>query len=486
VIQDLSKGEVVTAEYLIQKYQYPNYEKNLFDTIQGLAKEEPQLPPLYFLMLRLWMPRFENSVIAARSLSVIFSILALASIYWLCIELFKLSLVGWAAVIILAVSPLNILYAQEARPYSFWTLAILLSCVSLLRALRLGNKFSWGFYAITLSLAVYSHLYSVFVLFGHAIYIIVNKPFRTRRVILSYLLASLAGIGTFVPWLWIFITNLSKAQETTKWLHKKVAPLHLVQSWLIDLSRVFVDLGFDADSKSLLKYLIIPISLLLFLLSAYSVYYLRQKTPKYIWSFVLILILIPFLLLGLPDLLFVGRRSTEARYLLPSYLGIQVAVSYLLSSQLFSSSISILRHQIWKLVLVIVISIGIASCAFSAQAEIWWNKGPGLTTCIVKAAHMINKTAQPLVILDSYTPAANLDLGSILSLSHALNPFVHLQLAGRLSVPKIPDTFQDVFIFKPSRKFRAELEKTKGYKLRDLSELNKELKENCLWKLVKE
>ncbi|MEG3987264.1 hypothetical protein QUA13_08880 [Microcoleus sp. S28C3] len=48
----------------------------------------------------------------------------------------------WIAVGLLAVSPLHVLYAQEARPYCLWPALILISCASLLRAMRLETKLS--------------------------------------------------------------------------------------------------------------------------------------------------------------------------------------------------------------------------------------------------------------------------------------------------------------------------------------------------------
>ncbi|MEG4330199.1 hypothetical protein Q5688_33505, partial [Microcoleus sp. herbarium5] len=63
----------------------------------------------------------------------------------------------------LAVSPLHVLYAQEARPYSLWSALILLSCASLLRALRLQNKLSWSIYAVANIMGFYTHFFSLLV-----------------------------------------------------------------------------------------------------------------------------------------------------------------------------------------------------------------------------------------------------------------------------------------------------------------------------------
>jgi uncharacterized membrane protein len=134
LIQQVADGQVRNIKDL-QKYQRINSEKTVVDTVKGLALEEPQITPLYFVATRFWVQLFGDSVAVTRSMSAVFSLLALPCMYWLCLELFESSLTAWLAVSLLAVSPFQIVYAQEARPYSLFVLMILLSGAALL----LGN-----------------------------------------------------------------------------------------------------------------------------------------------------------------------------------------------------------------------------------------------------------------------------------------------------------------------------------------------------------
>src|SRR5919199_1416704 len=79
--KQVSKGQILTIEDL-QKYQNPNPEKSLGDTIKGLAVEEPQVTPLYFVMVKWWVQMFGNTVSVTRSLSAFISLLAFPCIYW--------------------------------------------------------------------------------------------------------------------------------------------------------------------------------------------------------------------------------------------------------------------------------------------------------------------------------------------------------------------------------------------------------------------
>ncbi|HEY9709495.1 MAG TPA: glycosyltransferase family 39 protein, partial [Oculatellaceae cyanobacterium] len=113
LIQQVFNGhEIGVAD--LQKYQHPNPEKGVIDTIKGLAVEEPQHTPLYFLMVRLWVQWFGNSVLITRSLSALLSLLVFPCLYWLCRELFESPLTAWIAMAMMAISPFHVVYAQEA------------------------------------------------------------------------------------------------------------------------------------------------------------------------------------------------------------------------------------------------------------------------------------------------------------------------------------------------------------------------------------
>ncbi|MBD5656449.1 MAG: glycosyltransferase family 39 protein, partial [Candidatus Eremiobacteraeota bacterium] len=113
----------------LQKYFHPATPAmggdRLADTVKSLAAEDPQHPPLYYVLSHVWMDRFGSSVAAIRALPVLFGLLALPVAYWLAFELFGSATIALLATALLAISPFHVLYAQEAREYSLWTLAIL-------------------------------------------------------------------------------------------------------------------------------------------------------------------------------------------------------------------------------------------------------------------------------------------------------------------------------------------------------------------------
>jgi uncharacterized membrane protein len=84
VVQQVSNAPLVSIEAL-QKYQRPNAEKSVVDTIKSLAVEDPHHPPFYYVLARFWAQWFGNSVAAMRSLAALLSLMALPCIYSICI-----------------------------------------------------------------------------------------------------------------------------------------------------------------------------------------------------------------------------------------------------------------------------------------------------------------------------------------------------------------------------------------------------------------
>ncbi len=355
----------------LNKYQQLIPERTYLDVVKGLAAEEPQLPPVYFSSLRAWVQLFGSSITAIRSFSAVISLLALPGIYWLCRELFTSSTPAWIAVALIAISPFHLAYAQEARPQSLWTVTIILSSAALLRAVRLNTRWSWGVYTATLVLSLYTYLFSVLVAIGHGIYIFLNEGWRLSKTVRAYLMAVVTGGLLTVPWVMTTFSSFTQLDAGTSWVKMKVPLGDLVKAWLLFVNRLFIDFNYNFTYRHNLLYFGIAATIILV---GYAIYFLCRHTPKRTWSFILLLISITFLALALPDLITGGRRSGVARYLIPSFLGIQLTVAYLLAAKLSLNSQKFWHQQIWKIVMVCLLSVGVVSGSVYSQSRTWWNK----------------------------------------------------------------------------------------------------------------
>ncbi|MEG3991006.1 glycosyltransferase family 39 protein [Microcoleus sp. S28C3] len=467
MVQQDFQGKTISVADLQQKYQQINSEKSWLDTVKGLATEEPQLSPLYFILARFWVQLFGPQVATVRSLSAWISLLVFPSIYWLCWELFRSESAGWVAVTIVAVSPFHVLYAQEARPYMMFAVLVLLSNAILLRAIALQkspatsklSKAVWSIYAIALTLGLYSSLLFFLVIFAHGIYVILTENWRFCKTLIAYLLASAAATILFAPWIWILFCNAPKIEATVGLPRISLSFLSSLKTLILITCRMFIDTHWAGGiiklcSSGIATDLIrLIVAALLLLAIAHSIYSLCRSTPKRVWLFVLTAI-------GITAIVLIAVGGVADRYLVPYILAIQVAVAYLFTDKIAAATNS-RQQKLWQLGLIVLISSEIVSCAVSSQSQLWWNKYPSSTKYNPQIAAIVNQAQKPLVI----THGGNNITGKILSVSYLLKPQAQLLLAVKPEQVKIPDGFSDVFLYRATEALQCELEKVQKYKI---------------------
>lgn len=465
LLQQDWNGSVMSVGEFREKYQTAQNDRNLADTIHGLAVEEAQLTPLYFVVAKLWAEMFGSSIAAVRSLSGVISLLAFPCAFWLCIELFSSAWVGWIAIALMAVSPFHFLYAKDARPYILLAVFILLASAVLLWALRRKKVLNWLIYSLTASSGLYTHLLFVPVIVGHGIYVVITQGFRLSRIVIAYVIASLTSVVLFTPWIVTMLThslavaNKLEKSDDPSWLDSVVGELKPLSRYSC---RIFVDAHWAGGIVSFgeghpLNQLVQPaIAIAILGLIAYSLYYLCRTTPVKTWLFVGLLIG------GTPFMLLI-KDGISDRYLFAYYLGIQIAVAYWLATQFTAKQHW--QQILGKVVLVAVLSGGIFSGVMSSQANLWTIKFPSSSGSHPAIADILNGTENPLLIIEQpdtpFTGSASVDsVGRLLSLSHLLNPNIQLQLLQQPATLRIPPQFDNIFLYRPTKTLRKQLEQT--------------------------
>jgi uncharacterized membrane protein len=473
VIQQAFNGTVLSVA-AFQKYQHPNPDRNVFDTIHSLAVESPQHPPLYYVIARFWEQLFGHSIGKIRLLSAFISLLVFPAIYWLCIELFDSAVVGCIAIALIAISPFHVLYAQEAREYSLWAVTTLLSSAALLRSLRRQTWQSWAIYAVTLTLNLYTFLFSIFVAIAQGLYVLISQRCRWSQTTRAYLLAAFGGILAFLPWLIVIIKSLGYIHTSSDWTSNSYVFGWLLQRWLIHLGVLFFDINLSYQRIT------IPVILILIIIGL-SWYYLGRYAPKKAILFLVLLMAASTLPLMLPDVILGGKRSTIPRYQIPFYLGIQISIAYFLAAPFLSKYINKFQRSIIKVSAIILIFYGIFSCTISSQNPFWWNKSFSKHQYNKELATIINQADNPLLISDDSTLLSDSFVCRMLSFSYDLNPNVQLQLVRDPQIPQIPESFRNVFVFSPSQKLIQGITNRHPYQ----EKLIFEFKNFWLWKLTK-
>jgi uncharacterized membrane protein len=425
------------------RYQAPSPVKGIGDTVQRIAQSAPELPPLYFVLARLWQQGFGPSITAIRSFSALLSILAFPCIYWLCWELWRSPLTGWVAVMLVAISPLHLETAQEARPYSLLIFIALASHAALLRARRIQTRSGWMLYSSLMAMGFYTHLLFGLVLLVHGLYMGFVEHWHWRSPLRAYLAASCVALGAFLPWVFLALKYLPRNQPALSPEHP--SGIHLVgywiKGWVRGLSLVFVDFNLNENNERIQLISFSIILLVLLTLIAYAgcrVWRSESNQTRFFWG---LAIAVPALAIILINILTDSIQSTTARYWWPTYLGIQLLIARFFVTHAIAISPEFPGRKLWRTTFTGLLSMGILSCLVFSQSQFWWNKTGDRQ--IYQSAQIINAAQQPLVVSDAF-------FVGIFPLSHLLKPDVTLQLSTEPNIPPISAQNKTVFLYRPS------------------------------------
>jgi 4-amino-4-deoxy-L-arabinose transferase-like glycosyltransferase len=163
-------------------------------------------PPLYVVLLNLWMHLWGTSVLAVRSLSVVANVASIPLVYILGRQLFSGG-TGLCAALLFALAPFQIAYAQEARPYALMVLFSLASTVIAVRLCERDTRWSWGWlawYAATAAGGLFVHYFFVWNVVFQTIFVgwrHRHNPPALRQW--GIMLVCVAGVfAVWVPVLW--------------------------------------------------------------------------------------------------------------------------------------------------------------------------------------------------------------------------------------------------------------------------------------------
>ncbi len=427
LLQDTYTGEVIANEQL-QTYQMPTVEHPVGDALAAFANN-PEHPPLYYLLMRFSLQLFRTPV-ASRWLAVVFSLLLLPAMYWLCQELFRpgsttmsttafnskstsktvnASAVGWSAIALIAISPFHVLLAQEARQYTLWAFLLAISSAFLLQALRKNEWKQWLAYGAVATLGMYAHLFFAWVMMSHGLYVLIVEKFRLSQRLLRYVAVSIGVVIAFSPWAWVIVTRADRLQKTTSWASNyRINGTGRVQHWLHNIGTGFIDFELPLSFTN-------PLSYILLAAVVYSFYLLYRQTPKRVWLFVFLLTAVSATAQVVPDLLSNGRRSLLPRYSLTVYMGIALAMGYAIAQTFSDLPTAGHRHRTQKIQQAGVAALllgGVVSSLLIAQS-LGWAKGS--STVAIDASPRINQVERPLVVSDE-------EYHYMLSLSYYTDP----------------------------------------------------------------
>ncbi len=288
--------------------------------------------PIYFIILHIWKIIFDESIIAIRSLSLLFLLISIPAIYFLGKEVHSKK-VGVIASVFCAISPFLNWFASETRMY---TLLFLITTLNQLFFIRIWNNkrdiqynYNWLLYMITTWIGVYTHFFFSFILFVQAIFYFTHIKFFPKK---SFIKLSLTAIvSLFMLGVWFYLRSVVGSSNS--------APL-LIPPSSVDVFNVFsnIFIGFQ------------PVTLNTFFLSLWPVIILisftmltKHRDMKAVTKYLLMSVIIPITLVFIVSSTI--RSLFLSRYLIiitPSVIILFISFFTLYSKKTFKYFITIL------------------------------------------------------------------------------------------------------------------------------------------------
>ncbi|MFL6623375.1 MAG: glycosyltransferase family 39 protein [Sulfurifustis sp.] len=180
-----------------------------------VAATQDAHPPLYYVLLSLWMSWFGESEMATRSLSVVLGVLFVGVVFGLGTVLYGRR-VGILAGVLSAGASFAIYYAQEARMYTLLAFLAVLSTFFLWKACGRATIGRLSAYVLTATLLVYTHNYGLFMVAAHAAYVgsllIADEAWR-RENLKKWFVVGAVVAALYLPWM-VVLTGQIKALKT--------------------------------------------------------------------------------------------------------------------------------------------------------------------------------------------------------------------------------------------------------------------------------
>jgi 4-amino-4-deoxy-L-arabinose transferase-like glycosyltransferase len=213
--QDLRGDEAATWVYSIRSYA----------ELLEIWKVDSH-PPLYYSVMHEWFRVAGTTVFAIRYVSVVGSLLLVASLIALARKLVD-ARTGIVVGVLIAINPYDIYYAQDARPYPLATWLGVLSTLILWQALCHRRWRDWLIYGGLIAVLAYTHYYFFIIVAFQALFVAWDA-WQRRTIPWQYaVVGAMAGM-LYLPWLvynWDLVRNYRGYVESANLIASLGRPL---------------------------------------------------------------------------------------------------------------------------------------------------------------------------------------------------------------------------------------------------------------------
>jgi uncharacterized membrane protein len=307
-----------------------------WDSILGFVAQDLIHPPLFYVLLKVWISIGGEGLLWVRVFPVAFAVLALVPFFLLCREL-KLRFGAIAlALLVFAVNGSLIKYSQEVRMYAP---LLCLSLFSIWLFVRFLNSGKWILLLALVNIAmVYTHYFGWLVIICELTAIALLK----RERLLKTGLMTAGVFAAFVPWIVLILKTApagEKFAQNIGWMQRPDS-IMLFQFIL----NLFEPLYYKASSAELASNYLISLPLFVLIIFA-GVYYYRKSAAS-------------------------EPGDKQNIYLLVVFIALPVLIAFI-ASWILPYSVWGTRHLIVVFVPFILLIAGIVGKRETATIKIW-------------------------------------------------------------------------------------------------------------------
>jgi mannosyltransferase len=158
-------------------------------------------PPLYYLLLHVWMRAFGDAEASLHALSLVFALACVPAALWAGWVIFGRG-TGLIAAALAAVDPYLSSYAQETRMYTLLSLLGIVAAATFVKAFLHRDRRAVPVFGVTLALMAYTHNWALFfaVTAAVAVVLLAGRAPDRRALLRDAALAFGGAAVLFLPW----------------------------------------------------------------------------------------------------------------------------------------------------------------------------------------------------------------------------------------------------------------------------------------------
>ncbi len=440
-MRDELANKTVTFGSLFERYQSRNPTATLDSMMKVLITSHSGHAPGYYTLLFFWTGWFDSHRATTRQLSALLSLLQLPALFFLVLELFGSPLLAFLSVCIFALSPFQLLYAQEVSEYSLFAACACLVNLCLLRALRKHGIFDWLIYMVATTASLIVSVNTAYLLLAHGLIVLVEERPQLKsgsvifsRSLLLWIAAITLAAAIISPYIYIVVQHMIAMGSTgLEFLSTKTTATNLLSGWADVLISPFYALG---SVKTL-----IPLKLLLAILSMAAIFFTALVGQGRSRTLLLSTAIVPFLCLFIPDVGLGGFRSTLPKYIMSVPISLTIMIAFMFFKPLESKR----TKALWRLftggalTALLLLEIGCCIKILSERQHAYMSEGFDTIADIISAD-------KKCLVLSQEQPSL-MNIHQLLCLSHIVDPAARLMWLDNPDELVLPEKTSHFYVY---------------------------------------